>query len=384
MTPTIKIAYLMHVDWDWIKQRPHFLYEELTKYYSVDLYYIQKLYNKRKHLVSNKINTYSKSMRRKIFKIPKSAKYKFIQAIEKTLNYPTIELLKEYDCIWITSPILMDFLPLELLKEKTVIYDCMDDFLGFFSVYSEKEKKRLIELESQLLRCSKYVITTSMYLKKKLMREYGDDLINEPIVINNGITDGFFHNNIGNIINIADSPKANGWNIHYIGTIGEWFDFDLIIDMLIKYPLVTATVIGPIDVLVKKRHPRLQLLGSVEHHMLPVYAKRADAFIMPFKLTELVRAVDPVKIYEYISFNKPVIAVSYEEMHKFHPFVNLYSSDKEFFSLVDKLVENKLPNYRQEDVDAFLRENSWSKRAEQACEVITDAVESIESGLNES
>ena len=33
------LIYIMHVDWNWIKQRPHFLAEELNKYFNVKVLY---------------------------------------------------------------------------------------------------------------------------------------------------------------------------------------------------------------------------------------------------------------------------------------------------------------------------------------------------------
>ena len=34
-----KILYIMHIDWDWIKQRPHFIAEELNKSFDVKVLY---------------------------------------------------------------------------------------------------------------------------------------------------------------------------------------------------------------------------------------------------------------------------------------------------------------------------------------------------------
>ena len=39
--------------------------------------------------------------------------------------------------------------------------------------------------------------------------------------------------------------------------------------------------------------------------------------IMPFKLNELVKSVDPVKLYEYINYNKPIISIFYQEIKRY-------------------------------------------------------------------
>ena len=38
-----KIVYLMHVDWNWIKQRPHFIAGELSHFYDVEIFYRSSL-----------------------------------------------------------------------------------------------------------------------------------------------------------------------------------------------------------------------------------------------------------------------------------------------------------------------------------------------------
>jgi len=46
-----KILYLMHVDWEWIKQRPQFIAEGLSKFYDVHVFFPVSYFNK-----FNKIN----------------------------------------------------------------------------------------------------------------------------------------------------------------------------------------------------------------------------------------------------------------------------------------------------------------------------------------
>src|SRR5690349_18391814 len=120
----------MHVDWDWIKQRPHFLYEELTKIYEVELYFIHKVIDSKAHYVRN---TKASNGARKIKKIPFSGRFPILRLIERLLNRRLIKSVTLYDVVWITSPLLLDFIPAEIIKRKIVVYDCMDDFLGFYS-----------------------------------------------------------------------------------------------------------------------------------------------------------------------------------------------------------------------------------------------------------
>lgn len=192
-----RIAYLMHVHWNWIKQRPHFLFEGLKQFYSVDLYYIRKIYQRRE------------PGNLELLKLPFSARNKYIRHTEKLMNY---RLLKEndlYDFIWVTSPIIMQYLPEDFLKGKSIIYDCMDDFLEFD--INKRNYRYNFELEKRLISSSDFVFTSSEYLKDKLNQRYGQDLKIEPFCVNNGINDKF----------ISQSPIRRGekWPIISISFI---------------------------------------------------------------------------------------------------------------------------------------------------------------------
>lgn len=356
----------MHVDWNWIKQRPHFLYEELTKYYHVDLFYVDKLYSKNHN--KNSYDVYSDSKVKKIKKLPFSGKQKALQYIEKKMNRQSIQLLHNYDYIWITSPLMLEFISLDQIENKKVIYDCMDNFLGFYEGTNKVE--RLKTLEISLIKRSDVVFVSSRYLKQKIISLYRHYLRPDPIVVNNGISPSMYRQR--SVVETNEAKEEGLINFTYIGTIGEWIDFNSLNIVLDRFPNVIFTMIGPLEVKVPK-HPRINFIGVVSHNELVHYANKAHALVMPFKLNELVRAVDPVKIYEYIYFKKPIIAVNYEEMHKFLPFVNLYSNDSELISLVNKIINEEYMKFSDEDIFQFLNKNTWDIRCKSIVSILKGA-----------
>ena len=52
------------------------------------------------------------------------------------------------------------------------------------------------------------------------------------------------------------------------------------------------------------KHRRIHWKGVIEHNKLWENVKEMDALIMPFKVNDIIRDVDPVKLYEYISMGK--------------------------------------------------------------------------------
>lgn len=71
------IIYIMHIDWNWIKQRPQFIAEGLSNKYKIEVFYKysfkRRNYQKRKNIIKNiTLN--------KIVSIPgRFEKYKFIK-----------------------------------------------------------------------------------------------------------------------------------------------------------------------------------------------------------------------------------------------------------------------------------------------------------------
>jgi len=345
------IAYFMHVHWNWIKQRPHFLYEELAKKNFVDLYYVRKFHEK------------SLSDNHELLKIPFSSTSGSLLWLEKKINRRKINLNKNYDVVWITSPVMMQFIPEKFLEDKLIIYDCMDDYLEFD--VNKKDIRRNYLREANLVKIADNVLTSSGYLKEKIMSRYADYLQKEPICVNNGISSEFIPNNLTETDCLNLSYHESGiFNLTYIGTIGEWFDKDLILEIINNFDKVVVTLVGPIQIDIFD-HPRLVKMGQVHHRELPEIAKKADAFIMPFILNELVLSVDPVKIYEYISFNKPIISVRYDEILRFEQFLFTYSNRNELLNIIGYLINGGKKNYSLEDAILFLKNSTWETRVEQ-------------------
>ncbi|MDR6726600.1 MULTISPECIES: glycosyltransferase family 1 protein [Paenibacillus] len=294
-----------------------------------------------------------------------------MRKMEGLMNRLVNQSLKQYDYIWITSPLLLDFIPLDQLKDQVVIYDCMDDFLGFYS--ENRNLSRLRNLEIRLVKRANQIITSSEYLKKRMISSYHEYMGNEPVVVNNGISRSVLNGQISDIQSIKTNPSPELLNLMYIGTIGEWMDFDMMLLVLEKIPDCMFTLVGPAETKVPS-HPRIQCAGTVRHDQLSSYAQTADALVMPFVLNELVRAVDPVKIYEYIHFNKPILTIDYQEMQKFKPFVYLYSEESEFIDFIKKVRSDKIKLHSHKEARHFLESNTWKER----CSQITGILEGVQ------
>lgn len=351
----------MHIDWQWAKQRPHFIAEKLidTGLVDIDLFFVRNMKESR---VKNSINKKLFKSVNIIYKVPFSAEVFILSVFEQIINHRKISNVysDKYDYIWITSPFLLQLIDIEKVKAK-VIYDCMDDVISF--PLSRKKITRLKEQEQSLLSNADIVLSSSNYLRKQII---GRGFSGNIITVNNGLNlESFRDKKVKNV----RTNKGGNYRILYFGTIAEWFDFKLIFNLLEYFDDLIIELIGPSTIQIPN-HPRLKYTGPLPHDDLLDYAWEVDAFIMPFKLSKLVLSVDPVKVYEYIFYCKPVFVVKYEETEKFSDYVCLYSS---FEELVDKIksAKNGLIPINIEKNKTFVKENSWSKRADEIVEIIS-------------
>ena len=347
-----KMLYLSNVSWTWIKQRPQFLAEELGRYYEVDVC-AKKAYK-------NKANT-EKSDRIKLndFRMIPFLRFECIRILNLRLfSYRVGKILRKkvYDYIWISSPEYYFCLKESIPNNAIVIYDCMDDSLEFKK--TDYEKQLYIKAEKMLMKRADLVISSAEHLRNVLLRRYDEIAPGKIKVLNNGLAKRLIDN-----IHKTKRPISTGKvkNIVYIGTISEWFDFDLIMSSLEKFDSIKYTLYGPADIEIPS-HERMIYKGFVEHEKIDEIMQNADLLIMPFKLNPIVESVNPVKLYEYISSRTPIASIRYGESEKFAPFVYLYKNKEEYFDILCDLNNDKMIEIDAKEAEKFLNNNSWEQR----------------------
>lgn len=362
MTKIKKILYLTGTDWFWPKQRPQFLAESLSAYYYVTYVY-HKTY--RVENISNSSFPERPDLEiLRLFRLPFD-RFSFVRFLNKLLTILQLwHKISRSDVIWISHPNMFGVVKQVIGRHKIVIYDCMDDHLEFPAIKNSSFKlKEYRRTEQELISRANHIFVSAGYLQKKLAGRY--KVGKNFTLLNNGISSSMFRYRTDLMNNIFNADRFNGLiKIVYTGTISGWFDFDLLKMSIERFSNIIFILIGPTEVEIPVCD-KIVHLGPVPHDHLRSAYHNADALIMPFNQSELVRSVNPVKLYEYIFSNKPAIIPALPETEKFSGYVYRYSTVQEFLSLLDRLTINKLPALRSaEDCESFARENVWEKRSE--------------------
>lgn len=346
-----KILYYSPVDWNWIKQRPQFIALELAERgFDVCAIYIRQ-YRKKglQHIDPEKVKLHP------IYRIPPFGyKFPLLNKVNRWIVRHKIAWeLRHFqpDILWLTHPSQLEDIPNTFMGQ--IIYDCMDDYDVLGSGQSSCEN--IYRQEQALCNRADLVFVSSSILLEKICSR-NSDKTDQVHLIRNGC-DGKLY------------PRVTGTHsgkiyAGYVGTIAEWFDFDLIVQSLERIPALEYFLIGPVLVNNPPVHERIHYLGTVAHKDLFDMIKEMDCMVMPFRLVDVVMAVDPVKLYEYISWQKNIITVAYPEIERFDQFVQKYSNMDEYCSAIINLGVCSAVSYSEQDAKCFLADNAWKKRVD--------------------
>jgi glycosyltransferase involved in cell wall biosynthesis len=145
----------------------------------------------------------------------------------------------------------------------------------------------------------------------------------------------------------------------------DWFDFDLIRESALRYPLFSFVLIGPKREAVKRLSgiSNVHLLGSRDYASLPAYLRHADVGIIPNNVwdrPQLIHYMNPLKLYQYFACGLPVVASTSQELKDLKSPALLAENRKDFIRLLGKAV--KLPK-NSKVAFQYARRRDWSHAA---------------------
>src|SRR5439155_1682070 len=181
-----------------------------------------------------------------------------------------------------------------------VVYDCLDLATGFSNVAAS-----LAASEDAMLASADLVIAASRPLMEHVAQQRSSILVRNAAEVD-FLARGF-----------ADRVAGERPVIGYFGAIAEWFNIEWIERCAALRPDWEFRLIGRTDGCDTSRAeklPNVRFYGEQPYQNLPPLLREFDVAIIPFKLVELTRCTNPVKLYEYMAAGKPVVAAALPEV----------------------------------------------------------------------
>lgn len=339
-----RILYIMGIDWQWIYQRPQILAEKLAQDYEVTVLFPRSIVTGNTRLPDVQGMDF-----RILWTLPYQEKNSLLGKLSSIFNAKLFKDIDSFEYVYVGYPLYNRYIPEDY--QGKIIYDCMDNHEALYP--DRKRVERILKQEKHLInRCD------ILFASAKLLQEKVDAISGYPksILIRNGVE-------IADIGELKQPCLKENYSLCYIGTISEWFDYEVVQDSLSVMDNIDYQLIGPADK--KVEHSKIVYHGPKPHEELGQAIKDFDCLVMPFTVNEIVASVDPVKLYEYIAFGKCIVSVYYPEIERFRDYVYFYETREEYIRVLQQLAKDGFPpKYNSEQQRDFLQDNTWYKRYE--------------------
>lgn len=218
--------------------------------------------------------------------------------------------------LWTSTPAPLLRYLVPRLSNQYLIYDWIDDYSLFKDLPSA-----VMDTQKWLLQKADFVFASSMHLYEKacvLRAAETVGMLSNGVDLDHWCLDGN-KNEVPEAIANIQHPI-----IGYFGTISHWLDTELIESVSRRRPEWHFLFIGPayksgLDRILGL--PNIHWIGEQPYELLPCLADCFDAAWLPFRLTPKTKAINPVKVYEYLALGKRVVAPSLPDLKRLGPYV---------------------------------------------------------------
>ncbi len=282
---------------------------------------------------------------------------------------------------------------LDVLKPVAGFFDAMDNFPEFHCGLSRAAMRRH---EDAIAAKVDLVVASSTFLEEKFARrglrvekilnacETNDErgmmndergTINDELGMMNdergtingecGIERGNpIHHSSFTIHHSPDSPDSPV--LGYLGCIGRWFDWPLVIRLARAMPQSRVELVGPCVAAPPRTLPaNVRLFPACRQSQTAEHLARFSAGLIPFWSNRLTAGVDPIKYYEYRAAGLPVLSTSFGEMALRGRDDGVYFLDRggDLSNVVAAALEHRCD---AAETDRFRRNNNWTSRFHQS------------------
>ena len=236
------------------------------------------------------------------------------------------------------------------------IYEYVDDLSPELS--SKRVYKKLLSKHDYVLKNKVPAVCTATKLLGNISGK------TRTALITNGCDYGHFkaaEYSLPNDMNFGSKKKIVG----YYGAIAEWMDYALLekIAKTNKYEIVLLGISydGSFERSGLAKYENIHFLGKKPYGTLPSYAAHFDVCMIPFVISDLTASTSPVKLFEYMAAEKPIVTTDLAECRKYES-VMCASGHEEFILLLEKALSlSDDPEYKNKLKEEALK-NTWASK----------------------
>lgn len=249
-----------------------------------------------------------------------------------------------------TLPIVADLM--DALPVRRWVYYCVDDF----GQWPGLDRKTMTRLEKIVVEKADRIVAVSENLRARLKsmgRE--SELLTHGVDVRQWISAGDPVPEIAGM----ERPLVVFW-----GVVDRRMDLTWVRQLSADMKRGTMVFAGPINDPDPAIHsiPRVRTTGPLAFRQLPTLAHEAAVLVMPYADLPVTRAMQPLKLKEYLATGKPAVARDLPANLEWKDSLDLTDSPTMFSRLVLQRLETGLP-IEQAAARSRLHAESWSTKA---------------------
>jgi glycosyltransferase involved in cell wall biosynthesis len=255
---------------------------------------------------------------------------------------------------------LVTFLPntapyVGTLGEELAFYYCVDEWATFPGL----DREGTIAMERALLEKVDATFTTSLALSDKKSR-YCRNTFLAP----HGVDYSKFARAIDDGLAIPpDLAALPGPRIGFFGTLRDFLDYELMAHIAKARPNWSLALIGQelCDIGPLKGLPNVHLLGQKKHDELPAYCKGFDVGLIPYRIDNDVKFINPLKLREYLSAGLPVVSTNMPEVRPYAQLCHIAETGDDMVAAIERALTE---NSREQRIARSngMRNETWQAR----------------------
>lgn len=259
---------------------------------------------------------------------------------------PTLQRLQIADPIlWTSLPTAVDMAG--HLGETSLVYYCGDDFSALAGVDHDTVAIR----EQELMDKADLIVAAS----DKLVQKFPAD---KTRLLPHGVDYQRFATPAPRAADLPDDGKIT---VGFYGSLSNWLDIDLMVDVITRLPDVHFVLIGKIETDVSRvlALPNVLHLGPRPHADLPGYSQHWHIAMLPFLDNAQIRACNPLKLREYLATGRPVVSTPFPALMPYKDHVAVATTAEEWIAAIQASIDEPSSSERQ----ALVKDHTWQARA---------------------
>jgi glycosyltransferase involved in cell wall biosynthesis len=267
--------------------------------------------------------------------------------------------------------------------ERLVLYHVVDEYAAYEAEFADQvgaERLRaVVAMERSLMDRADLVVVTSPALL-----EAKQPLNPHTVLVRNGVDYAAFTAALADTSptpeDIAALPSPV---IGVAGVINEKIDLGLVRDVARARPDWSIALIGPIMLRFSRQElawlelRNVHFLGHKPVELLPRYVAACDVCLMPYKINEWTRHIDPLKMYEYLAAGKPVVSSDIPSARAFAPPLRMANDGPEFVRAIEAAL-GEAEDAQGEALRRIAAQHTWEQRVERISTHVQAALERTE------